>query len=87
MHLKYVLLVTNVGVGVQVGLEFSQLGLFDMSDDIYDDCSYVQVFDEMMYVMDAGMFRYASSVDAALEEEEQYADQLKEYYAFGDSLR
>ncbi|KAK7495702.1 hypothetical protein BaRGS_00013149 [Batillaria attramentaria] len=30
---------------------------------------------------------YASSVDAALEEEEQYADQLKEYYAFGDSLR
>ena len=41
----------------------------------------------MMYMMDAGMFRYASSVDAALEEEEQYADQLKEYYAFGDSLR
>lgn len=30
---------------------------------------------------------YASSIDAQLEEEEQYADQLKEYYAFGDSVR
>jgi len=32
-------------------------------------------------------FRYSQSIDATLEEEEQYADQLKEYYAFGDSLR
>ncbi|XP_046357377.1 sorting nexin-4-like [Haliotis cracherodii] len=30
---------------------------------------------------------YASSVDATLEEEEQYADQLKEYLAFGEALR
>ena len=80
MHVKYVLLVTNVGVGVQVGLEFSQLGLFDMSDDViymmiarylmrwwmlvcsgiwwddgHDGCWYVQVFDEMVYMMDAGI--------------------------------
>ena len=33
------------------------------------------------------IFRYAQSIDTSLEEEEQYADQLKEYYAFGDSLR
>lgn len=32
-------------------------------------------------------FRYSQSIDAILEEEEQYADQLKEYHAFGDSLR
>ena len=32
-------------------------------------------------------FRYAQSIDQSLEEEEQYADQLKEYHAFGDSLR
>lgn len=31
--------------------------------------------------------RYASSIDSLLEEEEQFADQLKEYYGFGDSLR
>ena len=31
--------------------------------------------------------RHATSVEAMLEEEEQFADQLKEYYAFGDSLR
>ncbi|XP_013065022.1 sorting nexin-4-like isoform X2 [Biomphalaria glabrata] len=30
---------------------------------------------------------FASSIDAQLEEEEQYADQLKEYYSFGDSVR
>ena len=30
---------------------------------------------------------YASSIDSQLEEEEQYADQLKEYNAFGDSVR
>ncbi|GAB1598167.1 sorting nexin-4-like [Argonauta hians] len=30
---------------------------------------------------------FANSVDAILEEEEQYADQLKEYLAFADSLR
>ncbi|XP_035828151.1 sorting nexin-4 isoform X2 [Aplysia californica] len=30
---------------------------------------------------------FATSIDAQLEEEEQYADQLKEYYAFGDSVR
>jgi len=30
---------------------------------------------------------YSSSIDATLEDEEQFADQLKEYYAFGDSLR
>lgn len=31
--------------------------------------------------------RFASTIDSQLEEEEQYADQLKEYYAFGDSVR
>ena len=30
---------------------------------------------------------FAQSVDGILEEEEQYADQLKEYLAFADSLR
>lgn len=30
---------------------------------------------------------FANSVDSILEEEEQYADQLKEYLAFADSLR
>ncbi|WAR04693.1 SNX4-like protein [Mya arenaria] len=30
---------------------------------------------------------YQRAIDAILEEEEQYADQLKEYLAFGDSLR
>ncbi|XP_059166974.1 sorting nexin-4-like isoform X2 [Physella acuta] len=30
---------------------------------------------------------FASTIDSQLEEEEQYADQLKEYYAFGDSVR
>ena len=32
-------------------------------------------------------YSYAQSVEAFLEEEEQFADQLKEYYAFGDALR
>ena len=31
--------------------------------------------------------RYASCIDPMLEDEEQFADQLKEYYAFGESLR
>ncbi|KAL5009444.1 hypothetical protein ScPMuIL_011749 [Solemya velum] len=30
---------------------------------------------------------YAQTIDNSLDEEEQYADQLKEYLAFGDSLR
>ncbi|XP_033732069.1 sorting nexin-4-like isoform X2 [Pecten maximus] len=30
---------------------------------------------------------FSQSVDSALEDEEQYADQLKEYLAFGDALR
>ncbi|GFS20017.1 sorting nexin-4 [Elysia marginata] len=30
---------------------------------------------------------YSATIDAELEEEEQYADQLKEYHAFGDSVR
>lgn len=30
---------------------------------------------------------YSQSIDAILEDEEQFADQLKEYYAFGDALR
>ncbi|CAG5123046.1 unnamed protein product, partial [Candidula unifasciata] len=30
---------------------------------------------------------FAATIDAQLEEEEQYADQLKEYYAFADSVR
>ncbi|XP_013397548.1 sorting nexin-4-like [Lingula anatina] len=30
---------------------------------------------------------YASSIDALLEDEEQFADQLKEYYAFCDAVR
>jgi len=30
---------------------------------------------------------YSQSVEAFLEEDEQFADQLKEYYAFGDALR
>ena len=33
------------------------------------------------------MHVYSTSVDAMLEDEEQFADQLKEYYAFGDALR
>ena len=33
------------------------------------------------------MFRYAKAIDAQLEDEEQFAEQLKEYYYFGDSLR
>ena len=33
------------------------------------------------------IFRFSTSVDTLLEDEEQFADQLKEYYAFGDSLR
>ena len=32
-------------------------------------------------------FSYGQTVDSILEEEEQYADQLKEYMAFADSLR
>jgi hypothetical protein len=32
-------------------------------------------------------FRYAQSIETVLEDEEQFADQLKEYYAFGDALR
>ena len=31
--------------------------------------------------------RFATSIDTLLEDEEQFADQLKEYYSFGDSLR
>lgn len=31
--------------------------------------------------------RFANNVDGILDEEEQYADQLKEYLGFGDSLR
>jgi len=30
---------------------------------------------------------YAGSIEAFLEEDEQFADQLKEYYAFGEALR
>ena len=30
---------------------------------------------------------FSTSIDTLLEDEEQFADQLKEYYAFGDSLR
>ncbi|XP_074653174.1 sorting nexin-4-like isoform X2 [Tubulanus polymorphus] len=30
---------------------------------------------------------YASSIDSLLEDEEQFADQLKEYYAYSDALR
>lgn len=30
---------------------------------------------------------FSQSVDGILDEEEQYADQLKEYLAFADSLR
>jgi len=30
---------------------------------------------------------YAQSIEAFLEEDEQFADQLKEYYAFADALR
>ena len=49
--------------------------------------SFYSVTYEKKCLMELCACRYASSVDAALEEEEQYADQLKEYYAFGDSLR
>ena len=30
---------------------------------------------------------YSRSIDLELEDEEQFAEQLKEYYAFGDALR
>ncbi len=33
------------------------------------------------------IFSYASSIDTIIEDEEQFADQLKEYYGFCDSLR
>jgi len=33
------------------------------------------------------VFSYAQSIETVLEDEEQFADQLKEYYAFGDALR
>ena len=33
------------------------------------------------------LFRFASSIDSLLEDEEQFADQLKEYYYYGDALR
>lgn len=33
------------------------------------------------------VYSYAQSVEAFLEEDEQFADQLKEYYAFGEALR
>ncbi|KAL4228923.1 intercellular trafficking and secretion [Mactra antiquata] len=45
----------------------------DMSDPLQSAAHYMNV--------------YAQSIDAILEEEEQYADQLKEYMTFGDSLR
>lgn len=32
-------------------------------------------------------YRYAASVDDILEEEEHYADQLKEYLFYADALR
>lgn len=33
------------------------------------------------------LFRYAASIDDILEEEEHYADQLKEYLFFAEALR
>ncbi|XP_052803527.1 sorting nexin-4-like [Mya arenaria] len=45
----------------------------DMTDPLQSAAHYMNV--------------YAQAIDAILEEEEQYADQLKEYLAFGDSLR
>ena len=33
------------------------------------------------------IFSYAQSVETVLEDDEQFADQLKEYYDFGDALR
>ncbi|XP_069119489.1 sorting nexin-4-like isoform X2 [Argopecten irradians] len=45
----------------------------DMSEPLQSAGHYMNVFSQ--------------SVDGALEDEEQYADQLKEYLAFGDALR
>ena len=33
------------------------------------------------------VYRYAATIDSMLEDEEQFAEHLKEYYTFGDALR
>lgn len=72
-----------------------------MADKVYGihkvHCNYGRVFCEWSGIEKemaeplngAGHYMnvYGQTVDAILEEEEQYADQLKEYMAFGDSLR
>ena len=35
----------------------------------------------------SSVYSYAGAIDSMLDDEEQFADQLKEYYAFGDALR